>query len=95
VRAGCVAAGRLDATAAAGLSDAEAQALIFEPGVTTAGALTSLSGRGLGLELVREQLAGLGGGAEVRSTPGQGARFILTLPSAALASAADRGRVAA
>jgi two-component system chemotaxis sensor kinase CheA len=95
VRAGCVAAGRLDAASAAGLSDAEAQALIFEPGVTTAGALTSLSGRGLGLELVREQLAGLGGGVEVRSTPGQGARFVLTLPGAALASAADRGRVAA
>ena len=57
--------------------------------------LGSISGRGLGLELVRAELHGLGGTVSLASTPGQGARFVLTLPASAVATPAARGRVAA
>ncbi len=94
IRACCVAAGRLDRAAAAALDEAQSQALIFLPGVTTAGAVTALSGRGLGLELVRHELESLGGAVDLASTPGKGACFMLSLPATAIASPAAR-RVAA
>jgi two-component system chemotaxis sensor kinase CheA len=95
VRQRCLDLGRLDAAAAAALSDRDAQALIFAPGVTTAPAVTALSGRGLGLELVRREVERLGGRVELNSTPGQGARFVISLPASVLATPAARSRAAA
>ena len=95
VRALCLAAGRLDAATAQALSPEQVQALIFDPGVTTAEAVTALSGRGLGLELVRREIQGLGGAVEFASAPGRGALFVLRLPASALATPAARGRAAA
>jgi two-component system chemotaxis sensor kinase CheA len=60
--------------------DASALALAFEPGLSTASELTHVSGRGIGLDAVREAIVGLRGRISVDSRPGQGARFVLSLP---------------
>lgn len=95
IRAGCLASGRIDADRAASLSDADVQDLIFSAGVTTAEAVTTLSGRGLGLELVRREVESLGGTVELSSEPGHGARFVMRLPASVLATPAARSRAAA
>jgi chemotaxis family two-component system sensor histidine kinase/response regulator PixL len=53
---------------------------IFEPGFSTASQVSELSGRGMGLDVVQEQLRSLKGTVAVRSTAGQGTTFTLTLP---------------
>ena len=53
---------------------------IFEPGFSTAEKLSELSGRGVGLDVVKTTVEDLGGAVSVRSTPGQGTSFELTLP---------------
>ena len=58
----------------------DAQRLVFEAGFSTAFAVTPLSGRGLGLDLVREIADQLGGRIETASVPGRGASFTLCLP---------------
>ena len=60
--------------------DAEIFNLIFEPGFSTAEKVTNLSGRGVGMDVVRKQVQGLRGRIEVRTTLGQGTRFLLRLP---------------
>lgn len=57
-----------------------ALALIFESGVSTSAMVTDISGRGLGLAIVRDKVERLGGGIAVESTPGSGASFRITLP---------------
>jgi chemotaxis family two-component system sensor histidine kinase/response regulator PixL len=54
--------------------------LIFEPGFSTASQVSELSGRGVGLDVVRSQLRSLKGTVVVTSTPGKGTTFILRLP---------------
>lgn len=54
--------------------------LLFAPGFSTAEVVTETSGRGVGLDVVRESVEGLGGTVEVRSTPGTGTTFTVTLP---------------
>ncbi|HEX4052186.1 MAG TPA: chemotaxis protein CheA [Steroidobacteraceae bacterium] len=54
--------------------------LIFLPGFSTLDQVTDVSGRGVGMDVVRRNVESLGGGIEVNSTPGQGARFVITLP---------------
>jgi two-component system chemotaxis sensor kinase CheA len=54
--------------------------LVFERGMTTQQTSDSLSGRGIGLSAVREQLARLGGTAQVTTVPGRGTTFAFTLP---------------
>ncbi len=68
--------------AAAGdaLSDSEVFQLIFEPGFSTAEQVTEISGRGVGMDVVRKQLQKLRGRVEIQSTPGRGTRFLLRLP---------------
>lgn len=60
--------------------DAGALGLIFSPGFTTAQQLTGISGRGVGLDVVRENMSRLGGTVDARSQPGQGTTFTLRLP---------------
>lgn len=55
-------------------------ALIFEPGFTTATQLSQISGRGVGLDVVRSDITALGGRVEVSSSPGSGAIFSIFLP---------------
>ena len=62
------------------LSDSEIYHLIFKPGFSTAEKVTEVSGRGVGMDVVWKHLDHLRGRAEIRSTPGQGARFLLRLP---------------
>jgi chemotaxis family two-component system sensor histidine kinase/response regulator PixL len=54
--------------------------LIFEPGFSTAAKVSELSGRGIGLDVVRSQLRSLKGTVTVSSTPGEGTTFTLRLP---------------
>ncbi len=54
--------------------------LIFEPGFSTASQVSELSGRGVGLDVVRSQLRSLKGNVTVNSEPGKGTTFILRIP---------------
>ena len=80
IRRAARARGLLDAEVLDGLADAQVVDLIFAPGFSTAGAVSELSGRGVGLDAVRAAVAALGGRIEVESRPGAGARFTLALP---------------
>jgi two-component system chemotaxis sensor kinase CheA len=62
------------------LTDSQACELIFMPGFSTAETTTDVSGRGVGLDVVRRNVKELGGTIETRNVPGKGARFIITLP---------------
>ncbi len=62
------------------LSDAELLELIFEPGFSTAQIITDLSGRGVGMDVVRQQVGLLGGSLKLESQFGLGSRFTLRLP---------------
>ncbi|MEJ0007391.1 MAG: chemotaxis protein CheA [Steroidobacteraceae bacterium] len=62
------------------LSQAEIQQLIFLPGFSTAEFTTDVSGRGVGMDVVRRNVTDLGGKIEVHSEPGRGSRFLITLP---------------
>jgi two-component system chemotaxis sensor kinase CheA len=62
------------------LSDEEIDNLIFMPGISTAAAVSAISGRGVGMDIVRRNIQRLGGRVMIRSTPGQGSTFYLTLP---------------
>ncbi len=54
--------------------------LIFHSGLSTNRIITDISGRGLGMAIVREKIANIGGKADVASEPGKGSTFTLTLP---------------
>ncbi len=72
--------GTLAPEAAAALSDREAMMLACLPGLSTAEAVTDLSGRGVGLDAVKRTVEAVGGTLEIDSTLGQGTRFTLRLP---------------
>ncbi len=78
IRAAAVARGLIDAYT--NLSDREAINLIFKPGVTTADTVTEESGRGVGLDVVRDMVARFRGTLEVDSSPGQGTMFTMKFP---------------
>ena len=71
----------LSADDARQLGDAEARALIFQAEVSASPIITRLSGRGLGLAIVRERAEKLGGTVSVESLPSQGTSFRIVLPS--------------
>ena len=62
------------------LDDQQAANLIFMPGFTTAAQVTELSGRGIGMDVVRSEVNGVGGRIETATTFGQGTQFKLVLP---------------
>jgi two-component system chemotaxis sensor kinase CheA len=62
------------------LSDKEVFGLIFAPGFSTAEVVTSVSGRGVGMDVVRRTIDDLRGTVEVFSTEGQGTQIDITLP---------------
>jgi two-component system chemotaxis sensor kinase CheA len=75
-----VAAGLIDAAEGARLSTRERCELIFEPGLSTAEAVTAISGRGVGMDVVRANIERVGGAVELDSTPGQGPRNTNRVP---------------
>jgi two-component system chemotaxis sensor kinase CheA len=62
------------------LSDEETDNLIFLPGFSTADAVSELSGRGVGMDVVRRSVQALGGRIVIASRPGLGSTFTLSLP---------------
>lgn len=72
--------GFLTAEAQAQVSEREALDLIFHPGFTTHATATALSGRGVGLDVVRTNIQRLSGVIEVETTPGEGTAFRMKIP---------------
>ncbi len=66
--------------AGAVLSDAELDALIFSPGFSTADQVSQLAGRGVGMDVVHNEVRQLGGTVDIHSVPGKGVTFTLRLP---------------
>lgn len=62
------------------LSDHEILQFILRPGFSTAEKITQISGRGLGMDVVHEEVKQLGGSMSIESAPGKGARFLIRLP---------------
>jgi two-component system chemotaxis sensor kinase CheA len=60
--------------------DSEIFALIFEPGFSTAERISEISGRGVGMDIVKKQVQKMRGRIEIQSTPGHGTRFSIKLP---------------
>jgi two-component system, chemotaxis family, sensor kinase CheA len=62
------------------LSDEEIDMLIFAPGFSTADVVSNVSGRGVGMDVVRRNIEGLGGVVQVTNRPGVGSTFAISLP---------------
>ncbi len=62
------------------LTDSEIFGLIFEPGFSTADKITNISGRGVGLDVVKRNITALRGSVEVESKEGEGSTFRIRLP---------------
>jgi two-component system, chemotaxis family, sensor kinase CheA len=62
------------------LEDREIHDLVFMAGFSTAEAVTSVSGRGVGMDVVRREVDGIGGKVAIESTPGEGSALIMTIP---------------
>lgn len=80
IKAKAVEHGLVSAEAAAKLSDKEAIQFIFHSGLSTATEVSEVSGRGVGMDIVRSNIQKVGGLIDLESTPGQGSRFALRLP---------------
>ncbi|MFJ3448860.1 chemotaxis protein CheA [Pseudomonas sichuanensis] len=78
IRDKAIARGMLDADSQ--LPDSDIHMLIFEPGFSTAEQVSNLSGRGVGMDVVRSAIDELRGTIEIDSTPGQGCIFRIRLP---------------
>ena len=72
--------GVIDEKTAASLSDKDALNLIFAPGFSTKDKATEISGRGVGMDVVKTNIQKLNGIIEINSTPGHGSAIILKLP---------------
>jgi two-component system chemotaxis sensor kinase CheA len=80
IRESAIRKGLIAAENAALLSEQEALDLVFLPGFTTASILTDLSGRGVGMDVVRTNVSELGGQVVLESQPGYGTQVTLLLP---------------
>jgi chemosensory pili system protein ChpA (sensor histidine kinase/response regulator) len=82
VRELAVQRGMLSPEAATRLGDREVLSLLFLPGFSTAASVTDVAGRGVGLDVVRTNVARVNGEVDVETEPGVGTRFTLRLPLA-------------
>ena len=78
--------GLMTADAAAAMSDEAAFQLIFMPGLSTAEKVTAVSGRGVGMDVVRSNVRNLQGTIDIRSKVGQGTTFSIKLPTSLMVS---------
>lgn len=62
------------------LTESEIDQLLFLPGFSTADEVSALSGRGVGMDVVKTQITSLGGRVTIESTPGAGTKFSISLP---------------
>jgi two-component system chemotaxis sensor kinase CheA len=80
VREVAIQRGLLDEDRARATGERELQAVLFSPGFSTASSVSAMSGRGVGLDVVKTNIAGLSGVIDVDSRAGEGATFRITLP---------------
>jgi two-component system chemotaxis sensor kinase CheA len=80
LRGKAVEKGVIDQAEAARLSEGECYELIFRPGFSTAAAVSDISGRGVGMDVVKTRVAELGGTLQLSSKLGQGSQLELTVP---------------
>jgi len=78
--------GLLTLEAAAAMSEEAAFQLVFLPGLTTAAKVTDVSGRGVGMDVVRSNVRNLQGAIEIRSKLGQGTTILIKLPTSLMVS---------
>jgi two-component system chemotaxis sensor kinase CheA len=78
--------GLLTPEAAAAMNDEAANDLVFLPGLSTATQITDVSGRGVGMDVVRSNIRNLQGSIEIRSKPGRGTTFLIRLPTSVMVS---------
>jgi two-component system chemotaxis sensor kinase CheA len=81
VRQKAISKGLISKEAAAQLSEQEVVLLIFEPGFSTVENINAISGRGVGMDVVKQALDTIGGSVAVETTPGKGSCIRLALPS--------------
>jgi two-component system chemotaxis sensor kinase CheA len=88
IAARLVSKGILSADATAAMSEDELLHQIFRPGFSTAETVTDISGRGVGMDVVKRQIDAMGGSVRIFTKVGEGTRFLLSLPvSASVAQA--------
>jgi two-component system chemotaxis sensor kinase CheA len=80
IRAKAVQRGLVTAAQAERMSEREVQALIFHPGFSTAAAVTNVSGRGVGMDVVKTNVERIGGAVDVQSTFGRGTTIRVRIP---------------
>ncbi|MDP2821663.1 MAG: chemotaxis protein CheA [Sulfuritalea sp.] len=80
IRAKAVEKGIIDAETANGLDDRQSLHLVFLPGFSTKDEISSVSGRGVGMDVVKTNITRLNGKIDVISVPGQGSTFTISLP---------------
>ncbi|MDX2235095.1 MAG: hybrid sensor histidine kinase/response regulator [Hyphomonadaceae bacterium] len=80
IRAKAVSSGIATPAQADAMSDAEALQLIFRAGFSTAAQVTAVSGRGVGMDVVRTNIERIGGAIELQSAEGTGTRFTIRIP---------------
>ena len=81
VRKKAIDKGLISAENAAQMSDSDIIFMIFEPGFSTLDSVTSMSGRGVGMDVVKKALDSVGGHISVETAPGAGSKFSLSMPS--------------
>nr|MDA8253466.1 chemotaxis protein CheA [Rhodospirillales bacterium] len=80
IRAKVLARGLATEAELAAMSESQVLRFIFRPGFSTAAAVTAVSGRGVGMDVVRSNVERIGGSVELASSAGQGSRFIIKIP---------------
>ncbi len=80
IRAKAITQGLATEAETAGLTDAQLLQFIFHPGFSTAEKITSVSGRGVGMDVVRTNIERIGGTIDLRSRRGSGTTFIVRIP---------------
>ena len=80
IKAKAVSSGLISSEQAAKLSERDASALIFLPGLTTASAVTNISGRGVGMDVVKTNIEKIGGVMDIHSVRGVGTTFRIKIP---------------
>jgi two-component system, chemotaxis family, sensor kinase CheA len=80
IRKKAVECGAISADQAARMGETESLHLIFLPGVSTAEKVTNVSGRGVGMDVVKTNIERVGGSVEIQTRPGQGTTFRVKVP---------------
>jgi len=80
IRAKVLAKGLATEAELTGMNDAEIQRFIFRPGFSTAAQVTAVSGRGVGMDVVKTNIEKIGGTIDLKSEPGRGTTFTIKIP---------------